>query len=308
MLHRLPTLLAISILAFSFILSGCTPPPAGADGKLQVVATTTIVGDIVKNIGGSNIDLTVLIPANVDEHGFEPTPQDIARVARAGLVFENGAGLETFLQKLMKNAGGSARLVSVSDGIPLQASVETDSGQKAPFGQDPHVWTDPNNVLIWVDNIEKSLSQALPENADEFKKNAEAYRQQLKDLDAWVKQQVDQIASERRQLVTDHLVFTYFASRYGFVQVGAVVEGYSTLAAPSAQDLARLEDSIRRLGVPVIFVGNTVNPTIAERVASDTNTRLVPILTGSLTDPNGAAPSYIEYIKYNVTTIVEALR
>jgi ABC-type Zn uptake system ZnuABC Zn-binding protein ZnuA len=160
-------------------------------------------------------------------------------------------------------------------------------------------------VLVWVDNIEKALIQADPVHSADYQKNAEAYRQQLRELDAWVSKQVNQVPQERRKLVTDHLVFTYFARRYGFEQVGAVVPGYSTMAAPSAQELAALENAVRELGVPVIFVGNTVNPSLSERVTQDTNTRLVYILTGSLGDQG---KTYIEYMRHNVAVMVEGLK
>ena len=292
------------------LLSACAPVTQSDSGKLRVVATTTLVGDVVKNIGGEHIDLHVLIPPGVDEHAFEPNPQDIASVARADLVFLNGAGLETFTGRLMENAGGKAKMVEVSEGITLLESThvaeEASEGHVEEKG-DPHVWLDPNNVQVWVTNIEKTLAEAEPENTAAYQKNAESYRQQLKDLDAWIAQQVDALPAESRKLVTDHTIFTYFASRYGFEQVGAVVPGYSSLAAPSAQELAALQDSIRALGVPVIFVGNTVNTSLAERVAQDTQTRLVPILTGSLTESDGPAPTYLEYMRFNVDAIVSAL-
>ena len=316
--YRLISPVFLAAFLMTLLLSACSAasqaasgdPQAAGSGKLQVVATTTLVGDVVKNIGGEDIDLHVLIPAGVDEHAFEPNPQDIARVSRADLVFMNGAGLEQFTERLTENAGGKARLIPVSDGIPLkEATAHAEETEEAHEGEtgDPHVWLDPNNVLVWVDNIEKALAEANPENAAEFKKNAEAYRQQLKELDGWISQQVDTVPVENRKLVTDHTIFTYFASRYGFEQVGAVVPGYSSLSAPSAQELAALEDSIRALGVPVIFVGNTVNTSLSERVAQDTQIRLVQILTGSLTEADGPAPTYLEYMRFNVNAIVSAL-
>lgn len=312
-------ILTVVFLA-AILLSACAPvsnstsiaPNTGDSGKLTIIATTTIVGDVVRNVGGDAIELFVLIPTGVDEHGFEPTPQDIARVSQADMVFINGAGLEGFVEKLVQNSGDSLQLVSASDGIELQHGAEHEGeeheGEDEHEEGDPHVWTDPNNVLIWVNNIEKALVDADPANAATYQKNAGAYRQQLKDLDIWVRQQVEQVPPDRRKLVTDHTVFTYFANRYGFEQIGAVVPGYSTLSSPSAQELAALEDSIKALGVPAVFVGNTVNPAAAERVAKDTQTRLVHILTGSLTEEGGPAPTYLKYVRYNVQAIVEALQ
>lgn len=296
----------LSLMLIFALIAGCQPRQTS--GELQIVATTSIVGDVVQQIAGDRAEIWVLVPPDVDEHSFEPSPRDIARVSDAGLVFMNGAGLEGFIEKLAENAGGSVNLISVSDGItPLEGQPDED-GHDGEGGPDPHFWTDPNNVLVWVDNIERALSEADPGGVDTYRANAEAYRAELRALDEWVRAQVEQIPPENRRLVTDHTMFTYFADEYGFEQVGAIVPGYSTLASPSAQELAALEDAIRAQGVPVIFVGSTVNPALAERVAADTNTRLVPILTGSLTGPDGTAPTYLEYIRHNVTTIVEALK
>jgi manganese/iron transport system substrate-binding protein len=297
------------LLLLAMLVTACAAPLSQArNGKLKVVATTTIVGDVVQNVAGENIDLSVLIPPDTDEHGYQPTPQDVVKASQARLVFMNGAGLEQFIEKMMQNAAGNgsqSTLISVSDGITLVSGPNLEGESNS--GGDPHVWTDPNNVLVWVDNIQKALSAADPQHSADYQKNADRYRQQLKDLDAWISQQTAQVPQAQRELVTDHLIFTYFSKRYSFQQVGAVIPGYSTMAAPSAQELAALESTIQKLGVPVIFVGNTVNPALSERVSQDTHTRLVHILTGSLTDAKGPGATYVAYMKYNVGQIVGAL-
>jgi ABC-type Zn uptake system ZnuABC Zn-binding protein ZnuA len=306
-------LLVASLLA----LAGCSAasqPDRGSDGGINVIATTTIVGDIVSNIGGQAISLTTLLPVGVDPHSFEPTPQDIALIADADLVFINGAGLEAFMDRLIQNSGTQAEIISVSEGIALRDPPAEEAGEhqdehanEAEEG-DPHTWTDPNNVLIWVDHIVNALNRQDPANQAAFQANAEKYRQELAILDEWIQQQVAEIPAINRQLVTDHEVFGYFADRYGFTQAGTVIPGYSTAAQPSAQEIAALEDSIRSLGVRAIFVGNTVNPSLEERVTADTNTQLVFLYTGSLSDPGGLAGTYLDYIRYNVDTIVQALK
>lgn len=316
----LPRMAFAALVIFTLLLTGCAAPEAGApSGKLDVVATTNIVGDVVANIGGEHISLVVLVPPGADEHGYQSAPQDVVKVAQADLVFMNGAGLEQFIEKLMQEAAsgtGGDKLVTVSQGVQLlEGPGHMDEGEAPHAGEedaheedgDPHVWMDPNNVLLWVDNIEKALSAADPSHSADYRQNAEAYRQQLRELDAWIGEQVSQVPPERRKLVTDHTIFTYFASRYGFEQVGAVVPGYSTMTSPSAQELAALETAIRDLGVPAVFVGNTVNPALAKQVAQDTDTRLIPILTGSLAE-EGAGATYIEYMRYNVGQIVEGLK
>jgi manganese/iron transport system substrate-binding protein len=278
--------------------------------RLNVVATTTIVGDVVKNVGGDNIQLEVLLPAGVDVHSFQPTPQDIARIASADLIFANGVGLEAFLQPMLQNAGSQARVVSVSDGVNILKAPDlpTSEATTGTAGGDPHTWFNPENVSIWTQNIASALAQADPAHAETYTANAKKYQAQLKDLDSWIQGQVSQIPEASRQLVTDHDSFTYFADHYGFKLVGAVIPGYSSLSEPSAQDLASLEDTIRKLGVKSVFIGMTVNPALSERVAQDTGTRLVSLYTESLSKPDGPAPTYLDFMRYNVNAIVEALK
>jgi ABC-type Zn uptake system ZnuABC Zn-binding protein ZnuA len=274
------------------------------DGKLKLVATTSIVGDVVENIAGETTELVILLPLGLDPHGFEPTPQDIALVSEADVVFANGAGLEEFLDPLIESAGAGDNVVYLSEGIELINSNGNDEHEDG----DPHTWTNPNNVLVWVNTIEHTLSQAAPENGQVYRSNAEAYRQKLNALDEWISLQVAQVAEGDRQLVTDHQIFAYFAEEYGFTQVGTLIPGYSTMAEPSAQELAKIEDAIHELGVKAVFVGNTVNPSLAQRVSEDTGTQLIFVYTGSLSKEGGEAENYLEYIRYNVEAFVEALK
>lgn len=292
------------MVLFLVACNSAAQPEVQPPGNLKVVATTSIIGDIVKNIGSEAIDLTVLIPAGSDPHSYEPVPQDIARVADANVIFVNGADLEESLLRTLTSAVQGAQVVSLSDGIELiQASSDPDHP-----GGDPHVWTDPTLVKVWVDKIAQVLTERDPANAALYQANAKDYAQKLDELDRWIQEQVSQIPPERRRLVTDHESFAYFARRYGFEQVGAVIPSTSTLAEPSAQELANLEDAIRRLGVSAIFVDAAVNPTLAERVGRDTGIRLVRLYSGSLSQPDGEAGTYLDYMRYNVAAIVSALK
>jgi ABC-type Zn uptake system ZnuABC Zn-binding protein ZnuA len=294
-------------------LTACSAPTgesSASPAALKVVATTTIVGDIVKNIGGEQIDLSVLLPLGTDPHNFEPSPQDIALVSDADMVFTNGAGLEGFMSKLLENAGGKATVVSLSDGLELIPAAEEGghAGEADHEGSDPHVWWDPNNVQHWVNRIEGALSEADPKNAATYKANAQSYRLALSDLDGWISQQVAQVPQANRKIVSDHVVFGYFAKRYGFEQVGAVIPSVSTVAAPSAQEMADLEDVINNLGVKAIFLESTVNPALSQRIASDTSTQLVPFFSDSLSAAGGPAATYLDFMRTNVTAIVQALK
>lgn len=302
----------ILTLGLLMLLSACGLSPVGAPslpGKLKVVATTTIVGDVVRQIGSEAIELTVLLPAGVDPHTFVSTPQDVAEVVEAEVVFANGAGLEEFLESLIESAGGGAQVVLVSEGITLiEFEGENEIEIHERSGGDPHVWTDPNNVMVWVQKIVQTLSELDPDNAQTFEANAQKYLGELNHLDGWIREQVAQIPPGNREIVTDHLFFAYFADEYGFIQVGAIIPSYSTIAEPSARELAALEDAIRNLGVKAVFVGNTINPSLAQRVAEDTGTQVVFIYTGSLTEEGGDADNYLDYLRYNVNTFTSSLK
>jgi copper(I)-binding protein len=192
-----------------------------ADGqKLKVVATTNIVGDIVKQVGGDMIDLTVLLPPGTDPHTFEPSPRDLATVAEAHVVFANGMGLEAFLQDMIENAGGEAVIVHVSDGIELRQFGAGHAHEHGGHeGTDPHTWTSPVNVLVFVHNIDHALGALDPTHSDDYGKNSAAYEAELEELDSWVTTKIESVPPGNRKFVTDHTVFGYYADRYGLEQV-----------------------------------------------------------------------------------------
>ncbi|MCU0520464.1 MAG: metal ABC transporter substrate-binding protein [Anaerolineae bacterium] len=293
-------------------------PPVSAvglapDEPLRVVATTSIVADVVRNVGGDAIALTQLMPLGADPHAFESTPQDAGVISDAHVVFINGVGLEVFMDRLLASAGGNTPVVTVSDGIRLLAFAGEHADDEALADEDhgeddPHVWFDPNNVKVWVANIESALSELDPDRATTYRENAQAYLAELDALDGWIREAVTVIPEDRRGLVIDHSVFTYFAHAYGFEQVGTITTGGSTLSQPSAREMAALQEAIVDHGVRAIFVSTTVNPRMAEQLARDTGIQVVPIYTGSLSDASGPAGTYLAFMRYDVGRIVEALR
>jgi len=295
------------IILFSHVLVACgASSPTDVKGSLNVVASTSIVGDVVSKVGGDLINLTVLYPPGTDPHTFEPRPKDIAAISNADIVIIHGLGLEETLQ-LTLDSNVKGKLIQVSEGVPVLEFGGDGHTDEHGIG-DPHTWTDPNNVIIWTKNIATALSEADSTNAQTYQANADAYIAQLHDLDAWIRTQVETVPVGQRQLVTDHSAFGYFAHTYGFEQVGLVVAALSTNAAPSAKQIADLMSAIKSHNVPAIFVGNTVNPALAEQVAKDTGTKVVFVYTGSLSAPGGEADSYIKFMRYNVNAIVEALK
>lgn len=310
----------IILVLLVWIVTACASPAGstgsavlGQNGKVSVVATTTIVGDVVRQVGGDRIQLTVLMPVETDPHTYEPTPKDLAITADAAATFVNGLGLEGFIETMIKNSGGASKVISVSDGISPrqftageQALEEPNAGSAKTY--DPHVWVDPNNVKIWVENIRKALTQIDPGGSHIYQKNADVYLQQLDELDQWIQTQTAAVPETNRKIVTDHVQMGYFAERYGFEQVGAIIPSYSTVSQPSAQEIAKLEDSIRSLRVKAVFVGENANPTLTERVADDTGIRLVYFYTGSLSKAGGPASTYLDYMRYDTSVITDALK
>ena len=295
------------LLGLALAACGAPSAPSVDDGKLNIVATTSIVADVVAQIGGEHVNVEILLPVGADPHSFEPTPQDIAKVADADIVFANGAGLEAFIERLLASADAEGKIVEVSDGIVLLDTLVDEHDDHDEEIGDPHTWTDPNNVIIWVGNIETSLSEADPVNAEAYAANAADYTAQLKEIDGWIREQIAQIPVENRKIVTDHSQLSYYVDEYGLEMVGAIIPGYSSLSEPSAQELAAIEDPIRALGVSVIFVANTVNVSLSERVADDTGVKLVYFFTGSLSPADGDAPTYLDYLRYNTNAFVNAL-
>lgn len=271
--------------------------------KLSVMASTTIIGDVVAQVGGDALDLTVLMTAGQEPHSFEPAPVDVAGIEGADVVFVNGFGLEAELLAVMEPLSGRVPVVPLSAGV-------TPRQPDGPGSEDPHAWLDPHNVIIWTENISQMLAALDPANAGQYAANAAAYRAELEALDVYIREQVAQIPPESRKLVTNHDALGYFADRYGFEVVGSVFEGASDLAEPSAGQMAALVTAIEEQGVGAIFVETTVNPQLAEVVAAESGgeVRVLTLYTGSLGEPGSGAESYIAMLRLNIDTIVEALR
>jgi ABC-type Zn uptake system ZnuABC Zn-binding protein ZnuA len=284
------------------------PVELGAGEKLKVVATTNIVGDVVGQVGGDRIELTTLMGVGVDPHSYVPTPADTAAVHDAHVLFANGLDLEEFLYEMLASAGGNAVQVHLSEELDAREAESDDhEDEHGQEGADPHVWFDPKNVIHWAGEIEEMLSILDPVNAKIYAGNAAGYQRILEELDAWIVEQVATIPEAHRKLVTNHPSFGYFAERYGLEQIGTVYP-VSPSSEPSAQDIAVLQDAIRKYGVPAVFAESTVNPKLAEQVARDSGVQLVPLYTGSLGEPGSGAESYIELMRYDTRAIVEALK
>ena len=293
MMKRLTVIWAL-ILIIAVALTACSGGTAP-----EVLTTTTILADVTRNVVGDRLTVGSLLPVGVDPHSYQPVPQDATMVSESKVLVVHGADYEGFLQPLLENAGGKENLIEASTSSRLLSDDR---------GTDPHLWLDPNNVIVYVDNIREGLTQFDPEGAEVYQTNASAYIDQLTELDAWINGQVAQIEPGRRVLVTNHEAFGYFAERYGFTVVGAIIPSFSSDSSPSAQQMADLIEQIKLYEAPAIFLDASDNPDLAKQIAAETGVRVVTDLHLESLTNGGPAATYIDMMRDNVTKIVEALQ
>ena len=287
-------------ILFIFSISACggNASPVGTADPV-ILTSTTFLADITRNIAGDRVSVESLLPIGADPHSYQPTPRDVARVADSELLIVNGAGYEHFIETLLENAGGEKEVLEASAGINPREDAD---------GIDPHMWLDPNNVIVYVENIREALTHYDPDGAAVYRSNADAYIAELQGLDTWIVEQVSQIPQEKRLLVTNHEALGYFAGRYDFAIAGTVIESFSSGASPSAGQMAGLIDQIKTSGAPAIFLDASDNASLAQQIADETGVRVITDLhLESLTDGTPAA-TYIDMMKHNVSLIVEALK
>lgn len=275
---------------------------AGASAKtIEVVASFTVLADMVKNVGGEHVNVESLVPPNGDPHEFEPSPDDAKAVKAAAVTFLSGDGLEDWFDRLAKASGTTEKPVIVSTGVKTHTFEE--DGKKVT---DPHVWNSTANAMIWVANIEKALAKADPEDAAAFKANAERYTKELKDLDASIRAKFAPIPKDKRKVLTSHDAFGYFGQEYGVTFLSPI--GVSTETEPSAADVARLIDQIKTEGIKVYFFENSNDPRLIKQIAAATGAQpggeLYP---EALSSADGPTPTYIKLMEYNADQIVNAI-
>lgn len=265
----------------------------------DVLTTTTILADVTRHVAGDRLSVGSLVPAGADPHSYQPVPQDAAMVSNTKVLVVHGADYEGFLQPLLESAEGKATLVEAGKGLRL---ISSDGGT------DPHLWLDPNNVIVYVDNIRVGLTRHDPDGAETYQTNASAYIDQLTELDAWINGQIAQVEPQRRILITNHEALAYFADRYGFTVAGTVIPSMSSDASPSAQQMTELVEQIKLFEAPAIFLDASDNPELAQQIASETGVKVITDLHIESLTEGGPAGTYIDMMKDNVTKIVNALR
>jgi ABC-type Zn uptake system ZnuABC Zn-binding protein ZnuA len=292
--------LLIIILLMSTLVAACRPAesePGSTESEgeaLKVLAVESTLADIAQNIGGERVQIEVLIPPPVDLHTFQPTPQDVAKIADSQMLIANGAGLEEWLQEVLDNAG-KEQVVEAAEGLV----------EKSDRPGDPHFWLDPNYVIHYATQIRDGLVKLDPGGEALYIQNAEGYLNQLAELDAWITGQVAQIPPEQRRLVTNHESLGYYAERYGFEIIGTIIPSVSTGSSPSAQQMVSLIESMKNTNTPAIFLESGSNPELAEQLAREAG---IQVIVDLRTQPLYPQEGYIEMMQYNTQAIVEALR
>lgn len=309
---------AAMVAVTGLVLAACGGDGDNGDGRIEVVATTTQIGALAREVGGDRIALTVLLQAGADAHEYEPSPQDSRRVRSAQVVLKNGLGLDEWMDDLIKNSGTKAKVVVATDGIePLEGGHDDDHEHDQGNDDhghdhgdvDPHVWHDPENVKVMVRNIAEALADVDPDGAAGYRERAEAYAARLDAVDAEIKGLFAPIPAASRKIVTNHEALQYFARRYELTVVGAIIPGTAKEAQPSAQDLARLTDLIRSEGVRVIVAEAEIEPRVAEQLAKDTGVKIVTGLYADSLGPAGSGADTLDgMLLHNARLLAEALR
>lgn len=277
--------------------------------KLRVVATTSIIGDVVAQVGGDAIELTTLMDPGQDPHGFNPTAQELTAVANAHVILVNGWRLEEGLIATLQNVAGDTPMIPISARIQPQTIVEMGAaGDELSTGVvDPHTWLDPQNVIQWTENLNDVFSQLDPANTAVYQANTTAYQVELTGLIAYFKERVSRIPADDRKLVANHDALGYFARAYGFEVIGTVIPAVSTQVDPSASGLADLVQTMTDAGVCAIFTETTVNDNLAQAAAAELTScesvQIVPLYTGAVGPVGSGADTYISMMQANIEAI-----
>jgi len=298
MVTRRQALCAVSV-AVLFVSS-----PAIAQSKVKVVATFSILGDLVKNVGGDRIEVVTLVGPNGDAHAFSPSPADAKTLAAAKLVVVNGLGFEGWITRLVRASGTKAIMAVATESI---GSRKMEHGNHPGTVRiDPHAWQSVANAKVYVGNIRDALSKADPAGKDVYAANAKTYLGKLDALEGEVTAAVGKIPADRRKIITSHDAFGYFAAAYGVAFLAP--EGVSTESAASARDVAKIIAQIKKQRIPAVFLENVADPRLMQQVARETGAKIGgKLYSDALSERGGPAGSYIDMMRSNVRALSAAL-
>jgi len=295
--------LAATALAALFVAPG-----ARAQDRLNVIATFSILGDFVKNVGGDRVEVATLVGPNGNAHVYAPSPGDAKKVADAKLVFVNGLGFEGWLERLVKASGTKAPIVVATKGIkPLERAGEHGHDHDHDHGRaDPHAWQSVANAKTYVANIRDALIAADPAGKDAYLANAAAYLAKLDALERDVREVIAKIPADRRRVITSHSAFGYFQDAYGVSFTAP--QGVSTEAEASAKDVAAIIAQIKKQKAAAVFLENVTDPRLVEQIARETGAKVGGTLySDALTDDKGDATTYIDLMRHNLRQLASAL-
>jgi zinc/manganese transport system substrate-binding protein len=273
--------------------------PAAADAeKLPVVASFSIIGDLVQEIGGDRVVVTTLVGPDGDAHVYQPTPADARRIAQAKVIFVNGLGFEGWLDRLIAAAKSKGTVVTLGNGVTSRAGEE---------GTDPHAWQNVANAKIYVGEIRDALIAADPPGAEAYRSRAGNYLVRLDALDREIVDTLGAIPENRRRVVSTHDAFGYFSARYGVAFIAP--QGVSTEAEASARDIVRIIQAVKQNQVGAVFLENIADPRLAKRIAAETGARIGGTLySDALSGPGEGGANYIDMMRHNVRELAKALR
>ena len=280
---------------------------SGADAadKVKAVASFSILGDMVKEVGGDRVEVVTLVGPDGDAHVFEPTPADAKTLAQSSILFTNGLGFEGWMDRLEKSSGFKGKVVVASKGVKPRTMV-VEEGGKAEEITDPHAWQDLDNGKLYVANIRDGLIAADPAGKAIYDANANTYLAAIAQEEAVVKDAIGKLPPERRRIITSHDAFGYFGAAYGLEIIAP--EGVSTESEASAQDVAKIIRQIKAEKIPAVFIENITDHRLLDQIASETGAKVGGTLySDALSGPDGPAGTYLDMFRHNIGTLTAAL-
>ncbi len=293
------------------------PGPGHAADPIPVVATFSVIADMVRVVGGDRIALRTLVPADNDAHVFQPSPGDAQALAAARLVVTNGLGMEGWMDRLIKASGYKGEVVVATKGIKTLTMEDDDHGHghghshgaadKGKKVTDPHAWQNALNGQVYARNIAEGLARIDPAGAATYRANAEAYAAELQTLDGWIKAEIATVPAAQRKVITSHDAFGYLGAAYGITILSP--QGISTDAEPSAKEVARLIRQIRKEKVRAVFIENMTDPRLIQQIARETGAVVGGTLySDALSGPGGPADTYVKMFRHNLPLLVAGMK
>ena len=284
----------------------CTQSVFAAD-KINVVASFSILGDLVQQVGGEHVSVSTLVGPNGDAHVYQPTPQDTIRLTKSQLFVVNGLGFEGWMERLVSASHYKGKVITASQSIKPQTFTDADDAAHPHVTQDPHAWHSIPNAVQYVHNIADGLSQIDPAHKAEYQANAGNYIQQIEQLDKTLLAEFAAIPADKRKMITSHDAFGYLSARYQITTIAP--QGMSTESEASASDVAKIIKQIRKEKIKALFVENISDPRLMQQISKETGVNPgKELFSDALSDKSGPASTYLDMMHYNTTQILSALK